>query len=230
MDPFNDFSDFTPVSEEEFDAVVKRILNDGEEVEQSEPEWTIEGQKIFNVMTPAILSYVNFAIDYNSYVTGEANTKMDSLSETSNVYNKCVVHPHDIMLDNYTIIEPISFIQFSNMLKEIEEPDVAVLALSYKKGSFNVSVIEYTNNREKYKEAYKTGNIALYFLPRTIKRLSGNAAAKGKDIIAQFNDRLIKYGYRIERGKIVGVVHTVTDYDAESIAKVLRKINNAMHE
>lgn len=115
------------------------------------------------------------------------------------------------------------------MIKEIEDSNVTVLALSYKNGSFNVSVIEYTSNHEKYKEAYKTGNIALYFLPRMIKRLSGNAGAKGKDIIAQFNDRLIKYGYRIERGKIVGVVHTVTDYDAESIAKVLRKINNAMH-
>ena len=116
------------------------------------------------------------------------------------------------------------------MIKEIDEPNVAVLALSYKKGSFNVSVIEYTSNRDRYKEAYKTGNIALYFLPRTIKRLSGNASAKGKDIIAQFNDRLIKYGYRIERGKLVGVAHDIIDYDADSISKALRKINNALHK
>lgn len=101
MDAFNCFSDFTPVSEEEFDAVVKRILNDSEDDEDEELTWTIEGQKIFNVMAPAILSYVNFAMDYNRYVTDEAN----ALSETSNVCNKCVVHPHDIMLDDYTIIE-----------------------------------------------------------------------------------------------------------------------------
>ena len=225
MDSFDSFVDFTPVSEEEFDAVVKRILNDGEEAEE-ELEWTIGGQKIFNVMAPAIMSYVNFAIDYNNYVTDETS----ALSEASNVFDKYIIHLHDIMLDDYTNIEPIPFIQFSKMIKEIEEPNVAILALSYKKGSFNVSVIEYTSNHEKYKEAYKTGNIALYFLPRTIKRLSGNASAKGKDIIAQFNDRLIKCGYCIERGKIIGVAHNVTDHDAESIAKSLRKINNALHK
>lgn len=226
MDSIDRFVDFTPVSEEEFNAAVKRILNDENDDEEEELEWTMEGQKIFNVMTPTIMSAVNFAMDYNSYMTDEANT----LNKTSKVFDKCIIHSHDIMLNDYTIIEPISFIQFSKMIKEIDEPNVAVLALSYKKGSFNVSVIEYTRNHDKYKEAYKTGNIALYFLPRTIKRLSGKASAKGKDIIAQFNDRLINYGYRIERGKIVGVAHDVTDYDADSIAKVLRKINNALHK
>ena len=225
MDSIDRFVDFTPVSDEEFDAVVKRILNDEDGDEKEEPEWTIEGQKIFNVMAPAMMSYINFAIDYNSYVTDEANT----LNDTLNIYDKCIIHLHDIMLDDYTIIEPIPFIRFRKMIKEIEEPNVAVLALSYKKGSFNVNVIEYTSNHEKYKESYKTGNIALYFLPRTIRRLSGNASAKGKDIIAQFNERLIKYGYRIERGKIVGVAHDVIDYDADGIAKALRKINNALH-
>ena len=74
MDSIDRFVDFTPVSDEEFDDVVKRILNDGNDNEEEELEWTMEGQKIFNIMTPAIMSFVNFAMDYNSYMTDEANT------------------------------------------------------------------------------------------------------------------------------------------------------------
>lgn len=233
MDQIDCFIDYTTkMSDEEFNAKVASILDDGREDDQS--EWTMGGQKIFNVMVPTLMSYVNFSMNYNSYIANrednDVSVLLNNADATISGCEKFVVHPHDIMLYDYTIIEPISFIQFSKMIKEIEEPNVAVLALSYKKCSFNVSVIEYVSNQEKYKEAYKTGNIALYFLPRTIKRLSGNASAKGKDIIAQFNDRLIKYGYRIEKGKVKGIAHDVTDYDADNIAKVLRKINNNMHD
>ena len=238
MYSFDHFADFTPVSEEEFDHIVKRVLNDEEEdvyedekeyeeeEEYEELEWTIEGQKILSVMAPAMMSYVNFAMNYNDYMTDEPY----ELNEMSIIRDKYVIHPHDIMLDDYMNIEPISFIQFRKMIKDIEEPNVPVLALSYKNGSFNVNVIEYTSNHEKYKEAYKTGNIALYFLPRTIKRLSGNASANGKDIIVQFNNRLIESPYSIKSKKIIKVDCAVTYCDAECIAKTLRKINDSMHE
>ena len=116
------------------------------------------------------------------------------------------------------------------MVNGIEEHKTNILALSHKSRSFNVRVIEYTNNEKKYKDSYKTGNIALYFLSRSIKRLSGKASVNGKDIIAQFNERLLKYGYRIVKGKIEGTIHRVTDNDADKIARILRKINNKLHD
>lgn len=233
MDPIDCFTDYTTkMSDEEFNAKVASILNGDQEDDQS--EWTSTGQKLVSVMLPALMSYVNFSMNYNSFATDRDNDNTDAVSKPIDAairgYEKYIVHPYDIMLDDYTNIEPIPFMEFSKLVKEIDDPNVAVLALSYKKGSFNVSVIEYVSNQERYKEAYRTGNIALYFLPRSIKRLSGKASANGKDIIAQFNDRLIKYGYRIEKGKVKGIAHDVTDYDAESIAKVLRKINNGMHD
>lgn len=229
MDSIDCFTDYaTKMSEEEFNAKVASILND------DQSDWTSTGQKLVTVMVPALMSYVNFSMNYNSYAIDKENDDMDPwtnyLDSAISGYEKFVVHLHDIMLDDYTNLEPIPFMQFSRLVKEIDDPNVTMLALSYKKGAFSVSVIEYVSDREKYKEAYKMGNIALYFLPRSIKRLSGKASANGKDVIAQFNDRLNKYGYRIEKGKIKGIVHDVTDYDAESIAKVLRKINNGMHD
>ena len=100
----------------------------------------------------------------------------------------------------------------------------------YKNGSFNVSIIEYSDNQENYQKNYAKGNIALYFVPSTIKRAAGKITAKGKDIIMKYSERLLKYGYHIKGSRIEGIAHTVTDYDAESIAKSLRLINNAMHK
>lgn len=228
MDPFDAFNDYTTkLSDEEFNAQINRILTDDQD---DTAEWTPEGQKICKIMIPALISYANFAINYNDYITD--NIIDDTLASPKPLsgYDKFIIHPHDIMLRDYRNIEPIAFIQFNNMIKEIEDHKVRILAVSYKNNAFNINIIEYSSDVKKYKEAYKTGNIALYFLSRSIKRLSGNAGAKGKDIIAQFNERLLKYGYRIEKGKtIAGVVHKVTKLDAENIAKALRKINNAMH-
>ena len=231
MDPLAAFNDYTTkLSEEEFNARINRILMDDPEDDKDKLEWTPEGQKICTVMLPALMSYANFAINYNDYVTDTMLDDTQESTEPLSGYDKFIVRPHDITLRDYKNIEPITFMQFNNMIKEINDPKTNILAVSYKNNTFNVNIIEYSSDVKKYKEAYKTHNIALYFLSRSIKRLSGKAGTNGKDIIAQFNERLLKYGYRIEKGKtIVGVVHDVTELDAKSITKVLRKINNAMH-
>ena len=231
MDPIDAFNDYTTkLSDEEFNAQINRILMNDQKEDEDKMEWTLEGQKICKIMLPALISYINFAVNYNYYVTDNTLDDIQESSKLSSGYDKFIIHSHDILLRDYRNIEPITFMQFNNMLKEIGDSKANILAVSYKNNTFNVNIIEYTSDVKKYKEAYRTHNIALYFLSRSIKRLSGKASTNGKDIIAQFNERLLDYGYRIEKGKtIIGVVHSVTELDAENITKVLRKINNAMH-
>lgn len=231
MDLLGAFNDYTTkVSDEEFNAHVNRILMDNQEDDEDTMEWTLEGQKLCKVMLPALLSYANFSVNYNNYITGNTIDDEQKISEPLSGYDKFIVHPHDIMLRDYKNIEPITFMQFNNLVKEIDDHKTNVLAISYKNNAFNVNIIEYSSDVKKYKEAYRTHNIALYFLSRSIKRLSGKAGINGKDIIAKFNERLLKYGYRIVKGKtITGTIHEVTELDAKNITKVLQKINNAMH-
>jgi hypothetical protein len=110
-----------------------------------------------------------------------------------------------------------------------KDPIINILSLRYKNGFFNVSIIEYSDDQKVYQKNFAKGNIALYFVPLTIKRAAGKITANGRDIIMKYSERLLTYGYRIKGSKIEGIAHTVTDYDAESIAKSLRSINNAMH-
>ncbi len=242
MKPIDCFSDYTnKIDDETFTKMIDIILsNNNQETtapksdDDSILQWTENGQKIAGIMLTSLISCANFMTNYNNYVNGEIDNHLDqstdTLNESKNNYDKFIVHPHDILLKDYGTIEPITFIQFSNMVNGIEERKTNILALSHKSGSFNVRVIEYTNNEKKYKDSYKTGNIALYFLSRSIKRLSGKASVNGKDIIAQFNERLLTYGYRIVKGKIEGTIHRVTDNDADKIARILRKINNKLHD
>ena len=82
---------------------------------------------------------------------------------------------------------------------------------------------------KSFEKSYGKNNIAVYFVPTTIKRVAGKASNNGKDILMLYDNKLSAYGYRIGGNYIEGVMHKVTINDMEPIVKSLRLINNALH-
>ena len=155
-------------------------------------------------------------------------------NEYANTYARFVTHGHDILLDDYTDLgQTITYMNFLRILKDQRasndntrtlrsmhrntlthqaaptHPNVPtnqnLLALRYKNGSFTLVFVGYSSDSDAYRKNYATGNIALYFVPSTIKRMAGRATAKGKDIIMKYAERLLTYGYRINGNAIEGL-------------------------
>ena len=104
------------------------------------------------------------------------------------------------------------------------------MALKYKNDSFSVFIIPHSNDTKTLEKSYDKNNIAIYFVPTTIKRLAGKASNNGKDILKIYNEKLCDYGYIINGNRVEGITHKVTDNDMDFIIKALRIINNALHK
>ena len=208
------------LDEETFDELVKRTL-DTEFIDESANTSTIvTGMLLRTALTTACL-----AGNYQSY--NEIIHQEDTDPTRILVTEDYIVHNYDIISTNNTIIP---YRDFYKIISEIEFVYRNILALKYKNNSFNVFIVPYSNNMKTLEKSYDKNNIAIYFVPITIKRLAGKASNNGKDIIKTYSEKLCDYGYIINGNRIEGITHKVTENDMEHIIKALRIINNALHK
>lgn len=251
-EPIDCIIDYTTrLNDSDFDALIAKTLED-----EQEDDWALDRSRVQGMMFRTLLTIANSAIhhrDYDSIINegcGCSNSMSASngnpFNEYDSICSRFAIHGHDILLDDYTdLSQTITYMNFLKILKDRQASNdntrtlrsvhqnvpahQNLLALRYKNGSFTLTFVGYSSDSDTYRKNYSTGNIALYFVPSTIKRMAGRVTAKGKDIIMKYAERLLTYGYRIKGNEIEGIAHTISEYDAENLTRSLRLINNAMH-
>ena len=208
------------LDEETFDELIKHTL-DMEFIDEIDNTGTIiTGMLLRTALTTACL-----AGNYQSY--NEIIHQEDIDPARILVTDDYIVHNYDIVSTNNTIIP---YRDFYKIINENEFVYRNLLVLKYKNDSFNVFNVPYSNDTKTLEKSYDKNNIAIYFVPTTIKRLAGKASNNGKDIIKTYSEKLCDYGYRINGNRVEGITHKVTDNDMDFIIKALRIINNALHK
>lgn len=206
------------LDEELFDELVKRTLDTEFEDDRSNP--VITGMLLRTALNTA--SLIGNYQPYHQIITQE-NTDPTRILVT----DEYIVHNHDIIPHNDATVIP-----YRDFYKIIHEHNIVyrnLLVLKYKNESFSVFIIPYSNDTKTVEKSYDKNNIAIYFVPTTIKRLAGKASNNGKDILKIYSEKLSSYGYRINGNRIEGITHNITGNDMEYIINSLRSINNALH-
>ena len=212
-----------PLDEESFDELLKRTLETDIKHERSNTSAIVTGMFLRTALTTSCLMS-----NYQPYheIIKQENTDPTCILITEDY----IVHNHDIVPTNNNISTVISYRDFYKITHENEFVYRNLLVLKYKNDSFNVFIIPHSNDMKTFEKSYDKNNIAIYFVPTTIKRLAGKAGHNGKDIIKIYNEKLHKRGYIINGNRIEGTTHKVTENDMESIIKSLRIINNELHK
>lgn len=208
------------LDEESFDELVKRTLDMDIDDESSDTGAIVTGMLLRTALNTASL-ITNYQ-SYHQIVTQE-NTDPTRILVTEDY----IVHNHDIIPHNDATVIP--YRDFYKITQEYEIVYRNLLVLKYKNESFNVFIIPYNSDVKTLEKSYDKNNIAIYFVPTTIKRLAGKASNNGKDILKIYSEKLSSYGYRINGNRIEGITHTVTGNDMDYIINSLRSINNALH-
>ena len=219
----NNLSFTEPLDEETFDELVKRTLEMDFNDESSIANPVVTGMLLRTALTASCL--ITNHQPYREIITQE-DTNATRISVTEDY----IVHNYDIVPTNDDVSTVISYRDFYKITHENEFVYRNLLALKYKNDAFSVFIIPHSNDAKSFEKSYDKNNIAIYFVPTTIKRLAGKAGNNGKDILKIYSEKLCDYGYRINGNRIEGITHTVTDNDMESIVKSLRLINNALHK
>ena len=212
-----------PLDKESFDELVKRTLETDIDYERSNTSAIVTGMMLRTALTASYLM-----TNYRSY--SEIIDREDMDPTRISVTEKYIVHNHDIVPTNDDVSTVISYKTFYKIINENDFVYRNLLVLKYKNDAFNVFIIPYSNDTKIFEKSYDKNNIAIYFIPTTIKRLAGKAGHNGKDIIRIYSEKLGKYGYKINGNRIEGITHNVTENDMESIIKSLRIVNNALHK
>ena len=208
------------LDEETFDELVKRTL-DTEFIDEIDNTGTIvTGMLLRTALTTACL-----AGNYQPY--NEIIHQEDTDPTRILVTEDYIVHNYDIISTNSMVIP---YRDFYKITCENEFVYRNILALKYKNDTFTVNVLSNTLDSKSFEKMYDKNNIAIYFVPTTIKRLAGKAGNNGKDIIKIYGEKLCDYGYIINGNRVEGITHKVTENDMESIIKSLRIVNNALHK
>ena len=210
-----------PLDEESFDELVKRALETDFNDESSGSNPVVTGMLFRTALDTASL-ITNYQ-PYQQIITQENSDPVRIL-----VTEDYIVHNHDIIPHNNATIIP-----YRDFYKITHEHNIVyrnLLALKYKNDVFSVFIIPHSNDAQILEKSYDKNNIAIYFVPITIKRLAGKAGNNGKDILKIYSEKLFNYGYRINGNRIEGFSRKVTENDMESIIKALRLINNALHK
>jgi hypothetical protein len=204
----------TRLSEEEFDSLIEKTLNDDTDDYTAEDKYRC--QTISGMMIRTLLTIANSMDHQKEYMMAQGNEP------------QLIAHRYDILLEQYD--DPNSFIDYTGCINELSKMEYTVtniLLIKYKNDAFKAYIVPYS--KKDYKDLYGTNNIAIFIVPNTIKRLAGKASANGRDILKQYSNRLLSYGYHITGNQLKGVIHNVTYLDAESLIKSIRIINNALH-
>jgi hypothetical protein len=208
------------LDEESFDELVKRLLES--DSDDYSTEKTVTGMMLRTALTTANL-ITNFQ-DYGKIINdNEDPTRIQTLDDF-------IVHPHDIIpidCKNFMVIPYRDFYMITN---ENEFVYRNILALKYKNENFTVNVLSHILDSKSFEKSYDRNNIALFFVPITLKRMAGKASENGKDIIKIYGTHLLTYGYKINGKRIDGISHKPTIEDASFIIKSLRIINNELHK
>ena len=212
-----------PLDEESFDELVKRTLETDIDYKSSNTNAIITGMLLRTALTTSCLM-----TNHQSYseIINQENIDPTCISVTEYY----IVHNHDIVPINNDISTVISYRDFYKITHENDFVYRNLLVLKYKNDSFNIFIIPHSNDMKTLEKSYDKNNIAIYFVPTTIKRLAGKAGNNGKDILKIYSKKLCDYGYMINGNRIEGVTHKVTENDMEHIIKSLRLINNALHK
>lgn len=204
----------TRLSEEEFDSLIEKTLND--DIDDYNDGDICRCQTISGMMIRTLLTMANAMEHQKEYMMAQCNE------------SQLIVHRYDILMEHYD--DPNRFITYTeciNELRKMEYTFTNMLLIKYKNDAFKTYIVPYS--KKDYKSLYGTNNIAVFIVPNTIKRLAGKASANGRDILKQYSNRLLSYGYRIIGNYLKGVMHDVTYLDAEPLIKSIHIINNALH-
>ena len=219
----NNLSFTETLDEESFDELIKRTLEMDFNNEGPNTSTIITGMLLRTALTASCLMS-----NYQPY--REIINQEDIDSTHISIMKGHIVHNHDIISSNNYISTVISYRDFYKITHENNIVYRNILALKYKNDSFNVSIIPHSNDMKTFEKSYDKNNIAIYFVPTTIKRLAGKASNNGKDILKIYSEKLCDYGYRFNGNRVEGTTHKVTENDMEHIIKSLRLINNALHK
>ena len=212
-----------PLDEESFDELLKRTLEADIDYESSNTSAIVTGMLLRTALTTVCL-----AGNHQSY--DEIINQEDTDPTCILITEDYIVHNHDIVPTNNDISTVITYRDFYKITHENGFVYRNLLVLKYKNDTFNVHVIPHSNDIKIFEKSYDKNNIAIYFVPTTIKRLAGKASHNGKDIIKIYSEKLYNRGYIINGKRIEGTTHKVTENDMESIIKSLRIVNNALHK
>lgn len=219
----NNLSFTEPLDEESFDELVKRTLDMDIEYNDSCSNSIVTGMLLRTALTTACL-----AGNYQPY--NEIINQEDIDTTRLLVTEDYIVHNHDIIPTNNDVSTVISYRDFYKITHENGFDYRNLLTLKYRNDAFSVFIIQHSNDAKTFEKSYDKNNIAIYFVPTTIKRLAGKASNNGKDIIKIYSEKLGDYGYRINGNRVEGIMHTVIKDDMDSIVKALRIVNNALHK
>ncbi len=216
----NELSFTEQLDEESFDELVKRTLDTEFTDERPSSNPVVTGMLLRTALITACLAG-NYQ-PYNEII------KQEDIDPTRLLVTEdYIVHNYDIISTNNTIIP---YRDFYKIINENEFIYRNLLVLKYKNDSFSVFIVPYSNDTKTLEKSYDKNNIAIYFVPTTIKRLAGKASNNGKDIIKTYGEKLCDYGYIINSNRVEGITHKVTGNDMDFIIKALRIINNALHK
>ena len=219
----NNLSFTETLDEESFDELIKRTL---------EMDFNNEGPNTSTIITGMLLrTALTASCLMSNYQPYREIINQEDIDSTCISITEChIVHDYDIISSNKDISTVISYRDFYKITHENNIVYRNILALKYKNDSFNVSIISHSNDMKTFEKSYDKNNIAIYFVPTTIKRLAGKASNNGKDILKIYSEKLCDYGYRFNGNRVEGTTHKVTENDMEHIIKSLRLINNALHK
>lgn len=106
-----------------------------------------------------------------------------------------------------------------------------IFILIRKGNNYKCSIMEKRNDFKKNKTAYGKGVLGIFPVPDNIERMGGKAADKGRDIVKLYSTHLHKYGFIINPTGVIEIpgVNTVTEEGIMEFLKVMKTVNNSMH-
>ena len=197
----------------------------------------VEGYKPYSEMeTSWIQQSIETECDSVELST-EKDLTQEEVGESLFDSNTLIVHSHDLMLPEYGDFD--DRITFNDCRRwVIEESGPLIVLRKRKDNSVAISAIVDMKDNIKFKKAYGSDVIAVYSIPSNFKRVAGQAATNGMDIIKKYIERLKTYGFitkspfraTTKSYTIDGISHEIsTTEGVVELVHSLMLINNYFH-